>query len=1515
MIIRNIILLIFLSLNFILCKGSIISGNIFDANSNDPLIGANIILQQPNNTSFNLGAATDVDGFYKISDIPIGNYTITVLYIGYETKKITDIKVKADQNYKYDFNLSPSAIQLQETIVTSTKRKEKITEAPASMEIISTRDIRREATSNIGSYLKGLKGVDYTASGVDNYSISVRGFNSSTSTRLLTLVDGRVASIPALKVINYSAIPQSTEDVENIEVVLGPATALYGANAYGGVVNITSKSPAQSEGLTFNVSGTADDRNILNINGRWAKKFNDWSMKISAGGFRAYEWEFIAEEEWKNHHAPFVGHPRRMYDEKDNNPWTTDEDGNGVTISEVISGVLNQVPIDTLNDGTIIYEEVVTTPYPNSFWGINNSGDTLLIGDGEPNHGDWDGDGLAGEDWFNGHDDDGDGLIDEDYFEADGLDNFEIFYDLNGNDTWDEGEEYEDWNNNGQWDGPNGIIDENIDLVQDRWYDGIDNDGNGWVDDKHERYLSIDVGPQWAANLDMGVLLWNGRVNEFLPNGEINPWHDPNADYSSCSDPSSSDPECHIFGDYQWDEDNFNMIFDTYIYDFGNDGLPGDPYEDSFGDGEFQMGETYTNGILRDCGLDGQCPTNGFFPNPNYPGYADEGEGDGEWQPGDRWLDVNGNGIIDRGIDGTDLSITEENFLENNHDLWPLANGIWDSGEIIYDCGNDGLCIGDDGYPGPDAGENDGILRPYDIGENDGMPEIGDGVFGGDGDYVHNYEIVRDINGDGIEDYPDFEVKNAKAEIRVDYDPNDDFNLSLQTGTSWVKTQQVTATSRYLTEGWRYNYYQVRSRYKNWFAQGYVNFGNSGTTRGYMLGNTISDASKNYAGQIQNNFNLFEDSFYKTKMVWGIDYFRTEPVTFGTILNDGPNGYDNDGDSYALQSNGIDDNGNGEIDEIGEPYAYAFNGIDDNGNGQIDEKGEGVDEPDEFDDVNSNELGLYFQSKTSLTPSKKLELVLASRLDYHEQLDEGLHFGPKIGLMYNPSDKYSFRMTYGKAYNTPTTNTMHFDLYAGKILNIFDLFQKGNKNGTPYFRNQADDVTTQNIGQPFYWDYNADNQLVQMNIGTYFDNEENYIANGGDPYNERINNAPFFFNMSGIGGAPTDWIPLDTSKYLVYIPEINGDGVLYSPLESINIPDIDPIGSETIRTFELGFKGRVGLKTIITADYYISHYTNFFSPATIITPSIVSRNGHTNDVLYNDIDVDFEQLTFAGIMPSDTIGSFYPYSTAWNGLDDDGDWEDWAAIAGWLDDDDGDGNPADRGEWGFTYFGADGEMHFLHPHEVDDFNGTSIGSFWYDDQGNEYNTYNFNSVGVDEWSSVTGLSEAELVPSAIKDGDGNTLYIPGRSYSPPHIILSSLNYGNVWTQGLDMSFTHFLTDKIIIDGNFSWYNTTDFYNELTKKKEPMNAPKFKWNYSFKWDSPYGQIGVNVRHVDQFQWNDGMWAGYIGPYDLVDINYNYKINKHLTFNITAKNIFNDLHKEMIGGAKLGRQIVFRMSSSL
>ena len=197
-----------------LCNNSSIQGHIIDLQSEDPLIGANIML---NGTM--LGSASDENGKYIIEDVPIGGYTLKAMFIGYENLE-KEIWIEKNQAYTIDIKLKPSAIELQETKVTAEKRKGKITESPASIKIISSRDIKREATTNIGSYLKGLKGVDFTSSGINNYSISIRGFNSSFNTRVLTLTDGRVANIPALRVINYSAVPQSMDDVERMEVIL-----------------------------------------------------------------------------------------------------------------------------------------------------------------------------------------------------------------------------------------------------------------------------------------------------------------------------------------------------------------------------------------------------------------------------------------------------------------------------------------------------------------------------------------------------------------------------------------------------------------------------------------------------------------------------------------------------------------------------------------------------------------------------------------------------------------------------------------------------------------------------------------------------------------------------------------------------------------------------------------------------------------------------------------------------------------------------------------------------------------------------------------------------------------------------------------------------------------------------------------------------------------------------------------------------------------------------------------------
>ena len=83
--------------------------------------------------------------------------------------------------------------------------------------------------------------------------------------------------------------------------------------------------------------------------------------------------------------------------------------------------------------------------------------------------------------------------------------------------------------------------------------------------------------------------------------------------------------------------------------------------------------------------------------------------------------------------------------------------------------------------------------------------------------------LVLDLDGDGYDEFPDFEVKNSKGEFRLDYDPSPDLNITFQTGYSWSKLQQVTGIGRYLADGYEYTYYQLRGRYKNWFAQIYLN--------------------------------------------------------------------------------------------------------------------------------------------------------------------------------------------------------------------------------------------------------------------------------------------------------------------------------------------------------------------------------------------------------------------------------------------------------------------------------------------------------------------------------------------------------------------------------------------------------------------------------------------------------------------------------------------------------------------
>ena len=167
--------------------------------------------------------------------------------------EIEKLRENADEELIVDVSLASETIQMQTYVVTASRKRERVEDAPAAISVITEKDIRRESNTNLGDYMKAVKGVEFTQSGIDSYNLSARGFNSSFSSRLLTLTDGRMANVPSLRLTAYNVIPVSFEDVEQIEVVLGPSSALYGPNAHSGVLNIVTRAPRDSKGTVFNV--------------------------------------------------------------------------------------------------------------------------------------------------------------------------------------------------------------------------------------------------------------------------------------------------------------------------------------------------------------------------------------------------------------------------------------------------------------------------------------------------------------------------------------------------------------------------------------------------------------------------------------------------------------------------------------------------------------------------------------------------------------------------------------------------------------------------------------------------------------------------------------------------------------------------------------------------------------------------------------------------------------------------------------------------------------------------------------------------------------------------------------------------------------------------------------------------------------------------------------------------------------------------------------------------------------
>ncbi|MGA8855268.1 MAG: carboxypeptidase-like regulatory domain-containing protein, partial [Christiangramia sp.] len=207
-----------------------ISGTVTDAATGEPLLGTNIIVQ-----GTNTGASTNESGYYKLELEP-EDYTIEVFFMGYET--ITrDITIESGEEMTMNFSLESSASVMDEVVVSANRRPQKITKAPATVNVISAQEIADFAGPNPGELAARQKGVDFVRTGVQGTGINIRGFNSAFNSKNLQVEDGRISSLVATGLPLGSFTTITKEDIERVEIILGPNAALYGPNAHNGLVN------------------------------------------------------------------------------------------------------------------------------------------------------------------------------------------------------------------------------------------------------------------------------------------------------------------------------------------------------------------------------------------------------------------------------------------------------------------------------------------------------------------------------------------------------------------------------------------------------------------------------------------------------------------------------------------------------------------------------------------------------------------------------------------------------------------------------------------------------------------------------------------------------------------------------------------------------------------------------------------------------------------------------------------------------------------------------------------------------------------------------------------------------------------------------------------------------------------------------------------------------------------------------------------------------------------------------
>lgn len=224
-----------------------IKGIVKNEANNELIIGANVYIKGTHK-----GCATNEKGEYLIAQIPVGNDTLSISMIGYQSIE-HPFTILIGEELTIDFDLEKMDFEFADVVITATRSKQLVTSVPVSTEVLSAKKLQELNAKNVGEAMEAVGGAlvkSYGAVG-SMQSISLRG---STDSQVLILIDGQRLNDAQSGSVDLSTI--SLDVVEKIEVVKGGHAALYGSDAVGGVVNIITKSMTHKNRFDYSAAGT-----------------------------------------------------------------------------------------------------------------------------------------------------------------------------------------------------------------------------------------------------------------------------------------------------------------------------------------------------------------------------------------------------------------------------------------------------------------------------------------------------------------------------------------------------------------------------------------------------------------------------------------------------------------------------------------------------------------------------------------------------------------------------------------------------------------------------------------------------------------------------------------------------------------------------------------------------------------------------------------------------------------------------------------------------------------------------------------------------------------------------------------------------------------------------------------------------------------------------------------------------------------------------------------------------------